>query len=143
MTYNYGEKKITAVLASNLEMGVALNVMGHLSMSLAAHADLAVLMGRDVLQDGSGVEHLGISKYPIVITKVRQGKLKKLITEVRNHEDLIMADFPEQMLSTAHDDELAQELQKATSENLNYLGAIIYGNAELVTTLTGRFELWR
>ena len=66
MDYNYQEKKIVLVLNSKLEMGVALNVAGHLSVALGYHA--TDHMGRDQLVDASGDMHLGISRYPIIIT---------------------------------------------------------------------------
>ena len=43
--YNYRQKKIVAVLASNLEIGVAFNVIGHLAISIGAYADKEI-MGR-------------------------------------------------------------------------------------------------
>lgn len=54
-----------------------------------------------------------------------------------------MADYPEEMLSTGHDDELAESLASIKEDELDYLGAVLYGKAELITQLTGKFSLWR
>ena len=142
MAYNYKEKKTVAVLASNLETGVAFNVIGHLAISIGAYAE-ADLMGRSKLFDASGISHLGISKYPFIITKVKPSKLRRLIQDARQHSDIILADYPEQMLTTGHDDELATVISTVKEEDINYLGAILYGNTEIITELTGKFTLWR
>ncbi len=142
MSYEYPEKKIVAVLASNLEAGVALNVIGHLAVSIGAYAD-ADIMGRKVLVDNSGVEHVGISKYPFIITKVKPGRLKRLVEDARKEDGLLLVDYPKQMLTTGHDDELAEEIAKIDGENIEYLGAVIYGAAGVVSELTGKFTLWK
>lgn len=142
MSYEYSDKKIVAVLASNLEVGVALNVIGHLAVSVGAYAD-ADIMGRKVLVDNSGVEHVGISKYPFIITKVKPGRLKRLVDDARKEDGLLLVDYPTQMLITGHDDELAEEIAKTDNENIEYLGAVIYGAAGFVSELTGKFTLWK
>ncbi|MEG4228133.1 DUF2000 domain-containing protein [Microcoleus sp. N9_B2] len=142
MIYDYKQKKIVAVLSSNLETGVALNVIGHLAISIGAYSDKE-LMGRSHLQDASGVKHIGIAKYPFVITKANPTKLRKLIVDARLKEDILFADYPEQMLTTGHDDQLAQSLAVVKEEEINYLGVIFYGNSNSVTELTGKLSLWR
>jgi hypothetical protein len=142
MTYNYKQKKIVAVLSSNLEAGIALNVIGHLAISIGAYSD-EELMGRPYLLDASGINHAGIAKYPFVTTKANPTKLRKIIVEARLKEDILIADYPEQMLVTGHDDELAQSMSVVKEEEINYLGAIIYGNIDSVAELTGKLSLWR
>ncbi|OQW92506.1 MAG: hypothetical protein BWK78_01550 [Thiotrichaceae bacterium IS1] len=142
MTYDYKQKKIVAVLSSKLETGVALNVIGHLAVSIGAYSDKE-LMGRPHLQDASGVKHTGIAKYPFVITKANPTKIRKLIVDARLKEDVLIADYPEQMLTTGHDDELAESLLVVKEEEINYLGVIFYGNSDSVTELTGKLSLWR
>ena len=142
MTYNYREKKIVAVLSSELEAGVALNIVGHLAISIGAYSERDI-MGKPYLQDGSGIKHIGISKYPFIITKVKPTKLRKLIEDVRQNKEILMVDYPEQMLTTGHDDELAQSLVEIEELQINYLGAVIYGFTDAINQLTGKFSLWR
>lgn len=140
-TYNYREKKIVAVLSSNLEAGIALNVIGHLAISLGFHAQNGI-MGRPKLIDASNIEHLGISKYPFIITKVKPGKLRKAIVEARANRNIIVADYPKEMLTTGHDDELLTEISKIHESEIEYLGAIFYGSTDEIDKITGRFTLW-
>jgi len=44
MIYDYRAKKVVAVLSADLETGVALNVIGHLAISIGAYGQH--LMGR-------------------------------------------------------------------------------------------------
>lgn len=140
--YNYREKKIVAVLASNLEMGIALNVIGHLAISIGVHTKEEI-MGRPKLVDASGIEHLGIAKYPLIITKVKPSKLRRAISEARKSNAIMVADYPKEMLTTGHDDELAAEIEKVQESAIEYLGAIFYGPASEVDKVTGRFSLWQ
>jgi hypothetical protein len=142
MSYDYRRKKIVAVLAANLDAGVAFNVIGHLAISVGAYAE-DDLMGRPQLVDASGISHVGISKYPFIITKVKAGRLSRLIREARQRPNVLLVDYPEQMLSTGHDDELAQAISSVREEDINYLGAILFGDYETITELTGKFSLWR
>ncbi|NJN61717.1 MAG: DUF2000 domain-containing protein [Coleofasciculaceae cyanobacterium RL_1_1] len=54
-----------------------------------------------------------------------------------------IVDYPKQILHTGHDDELVEEMSKVENDIIEYLGAAIYGNATLVTSLTGSFTLWK
>lgn len=142
MAYDYSAKKIVAVIASKLEAGVALNVLGHLAVALGAHAD-DDLMGRPELIDASGILHIGISKYPVIVTKVKQGRLRRLIEDARGIEEVFLVDYPNQMLETGHDDELASAIQRTPESSIEYLGAILFGPSPAVTELTGKFTLWK
>jgi len=108
---NYEDRKIVGIIASNVEAKIALNVIGHMSISIGKYTDKEI-MGQEIITDKSGVKHLGISKFPFIITKVKQSKLK---TSINNKEET----------------------------ELEYLGAVIYGNTKDVDEITGKFSLWR
>jgi hypothetical protein len=141
MTYDYKSKKVVAVLSANLEPEVALNVVGHLAISIGAYGE--DLMGREKLFDASGVAHTGIAKYPFIVTKLRPGKLNALIERAKAEAGLLVADYPEEVLYTKHDDELAEAVAAKVHSQLKYMGAILFGDAEIVDALTGKFSLWR
>ena len=141
MEYNYQEKKIVIVLNSKLEIGVALNVVGHLACALGHHA--TDHMGREQLVDASGTKHLGIAKYPIIITKVKGGKLRTSLEKAKEKKDLLVVDYPSVMYETGHDDELAEELSKISNEQINYFGYIMFGNVESINEISGKFTLWK
>lgn len=142
MTYDYRAKKIVAVLAANLSAGIALNVVGHMALALGAQGESG-LIGRSRLLDASGVEHAGISRYPFIVTRTSAGKLKRLLELARPRKDVRIVDFPEQMLTTGHDDELASSLASVKEVELTYLGVLLYGDAAILHELTGKFSLWQ
>lgn len=139
---NYEDKKIVGIIASNVEPAVALNVIGHLAISIGKYSNEEI-MGKPVIADKSGIEHLGISQFPFIITKVKAGKLKNAIDLAKQNPNLLVADYPRDMLDTRTDDELVSSISSKDNDKLEYLGAIIYGNTEDVTSITGKYQLWR
>jgi hypothetical protein len=141
MEYDYHERKIVAVLNTNLETGTALNVLGHLAIAIGYHAKGH--MGRDSYTDKSGVTHQGISKYPLIITRVKGGRLRKAVESARLDKRILVADFPSQMLETGHDDELAASIADSNENQIIYMGALMYGPSEAIDEITRKFSLWK
>ena len=139
---NYEDKKIVGIIATNVEAKVALNVIGHLSVSIGKYSDKEI-MGKPLITDKSGVNHLGISKFPFIITKVKASKLKNAIDKAKENPNLIVADYPKDMLETRTDEELVNSIGSKENSELEYLGAIIYGNTDDVNEITGKFQLWK
>ncbi len=139
---NYEDKKIVGIIASNVEPAVALNVIGHLSISIGKYSNEEI-MGKSIISDKSGIEHLGISQFPFIVTKVKAGKLKNTIDIAKNNPNLLVADYPRDMLDTRTDDELVKSISSKENDKLEYLGAVIYGNTKDVDEITGKFQLWR
>lgn len=139
---NYEDKKIVGIIATNVDAATALNVIGHLSVAIGKYSDTEI-MGRPILTDKSGINHLGISKFPFIVTKVKQSKLKSTIEKAKENPNLLVADYPRDMLETRTDNELAESISSKTNEQLEYMGAIIYGSTDEVNEITGKFQLWR
>ena len=138
----YEDKKIVGIVASNVEPAVALNVIGHLAISIGKYSNDEI-MGKSVITDKSGINHLGISQFPFIITKVKSGKLKTAIDLAKQNPNLLVADYPKDMLNTRTDDELVASINSKENDKLEYLGAIIYGNTTDVDKITGKYQLWR
>lgn len=139
---NYEDKKIVGIIASNVEPSVALNVIGHLSVAIGKYSDEEI-MGQPIITDKTGINHLGISKFPFIITKVKAGKLKNAIDMAKCNPNLLVADYPKDMLETRTDDELVESINGKENDKLEYLGAVIYGDTKDVNEITGKFQLWR
>ncbi|MAX24212.1 MAG: hypothetical protein CMJ19_06885 [Phycisphaeraceae bacterium] len=141
-SYDYRECKTVAVMSKKLEVGAALNAVAHLAVALG-HNVGSKMMGRPILVDAAGVSHVGISKYPIIITRVKVSAVRRAIEAARVDENLTVVDFPNQMLETGHDDELADSMAAVQESEIEYLGAMIYGPADKVDAITSKFSLWR
>ncbi len=139
---NYEDKKIVGIIASNVEPSIALNVIGHLAISIGKYSNEEI-MGKPIIKDKTGVEHLGISQFPFIITKVKSGKLKNAIDLAKNNPNLLVADYPRDMLDTRTDEELVNSISSKENDKLEYLGAVIYGNTKDVNEITGKYQLWK
>lgn len=139
---NYEDKKIVGIIATNVSPEIALNVIGHLAVSIGKYSDNEI-MGKPIINDKSGVAHLGISQFPFIITKVRASKLKTAIDMAKKNPNLLVADYPKDMLDTRTDDELVSSINSKENDQLEYLGAVIYGNTKDVNEITGKFQLWK
>ena len=139
---NYEDKKIVGIIATNVEPATALNVIGHLAISIGKYSD-AEIMGKSLITDKSDINHLGISKFPFIMTKVKPGKLKAAIGKAKENPNLLVADYPKDMLDTRTDEELVESISNKTNDELEYLGAIIYGKTDEVDEITGKFQLWK
>lgn len=139
---NYEDKKIVGIIASNVSPTIALNVIGHLAISIGKYSD-SEIMGQEIITDKSGVEHLGISRFPFIITKVKSSKLKNAILLAKQNPNLLVADYPKEMLETRTDEELVKAVSSKNNDELEYLGAVIFGNTEDVNDITGKYQLWK
>ncbi len=139
---NYEDKKIVGIVATNVDAATALNVIGHLAVSIGKYSD-GEIMGKAIITDKSNVEHLGISQFPFIITKVKAAKLRAAIDKAKENPNLLVADYPRDMLETRTDEELVESISCKENSELEYLGAIIYGNTAEVNEITGKFQLWR
>ena len=126
----------------NVDASVALNVIGHLSIAIGKYSDNEI-MGRTIITDKSCCDHLGISKFPFIVTKVKAGKLRLAIEKAKANPNLLVADYPKDMLITRTDEELVESVASKENEQLEYLGALIYGNTDDVTEITAKFQLWK
>lgn len=140
MNYDYKEKKIVCIVSDELEAWQMMNVVGHLAIGLGASKD-GELMGRDVLEDASGVSHKGVARYGLIIKKGGAEGIREVVQNARTEREVTMLDFPREMLETSHDDELFAELLKKEEKDVEYLGVILYGPAQTVNTLTKNFPL--
>lgn len=100
-------------------------------------------MGKPIITDKSNINHLGISQFPFIVTKVKAGKLRTAIDKAKANPNLLVADYPKDMLDTRTDDELVASISNKENEQLEYLGAIIYGDTDDVNEITGKFQLWK
>ena len=136
------KKKIVGIIATNVDASIALNVIGHLAIAIGKYSD-SEIMGKPIITDKSNINHLGISQFPFIVTKVKAGKLRTAIDKAKANPNLLVADYPKDMLDTRTDDELVASISNKENEQLEYLGAIIYGNTDDVNEITGKFQLWK
>lgn len=139
---NYEDKKIVGIIATNVDPTIALNVIGHLAIAIGKYSNNEI-MGKSIITDKSGINHVGISQFPFIVTKVKTSKLKSAIDKAKENPNLLVADYPRDMLETRTDNDLVKSIESKENSELEYLGAIIYGNTDDVNEITGKFQLWK
>lgn len=138
--YPYDDQKITVVVADDLDIGVAMNVVGHLDVAVGRRG--GDIMGRNAYVDSEGNIHRGISRYPVIILKASKADIKKVVEEARD-KSVIMVDYPSEMFTTRTDDDLNAAIENSKHEKMEYWGVALCGNSEIVTELTKDFKLYK
>lgn len=138
--FPYDDKKISLVVADDIDTGVAMNVVGHLNVAVGNRG--GDIMGRDSYSDSSGVKHLGISRYPVIVLKGSRADIKELVSKAES-EGLVVIDYPEEMFTTRTDDDLNDALSKRKNEDLSYYGVALVGGKKKVDKLTKQFKLYK
>ena len=100
-------------------------------------------MGRDFLTDKSGNKHLGIARYGFIIKKADSGLIKEAVAALKTNPNIIVSDFPREMLDTRHDNELDASIAAKNNEDFDYLGALFYGPTKEIDKFTKKFNLWK
>lgn len=59
---NYEDKKIVGIVASNVEPNVALNVIGHLAISIGKYSNEEI-MGKPIIKDKTGITYFYFAIY--------------------------------------------------------------------------------
>lgn len=128
------------MVAESLLPWQQVNVTGHLAIGFGALTKDQVV-GREELRDASGIIHHGISRYGLVVKVAPSQVLKQTIAEARHHKVVCTHDFPRAMLETAHDDELAVQLEATRESDIEYLGVLLFGPTVMVQLLTKSAKL--
>jgi hypothetical protein len=134
------QEKTVALLSTELDVATALNVIGHLSISIGAACCERLIYSEKYL-DASGYSHLGVSAWPFIVLKTRPTKLRVALDQARRMPSLILADYPRQVLTTSTDSELAAAIAASAEKDLEYLGLMVHGNAQDVDAIFGTFAL--
>ena len=136
------EKRIVIVLNDSLNTWQAINVAGHLALALGNRV-APEIMGQHPLVDASGISHMGIARYPIIALRATADEIRGLTRAARTLKDVLMADYPREMLETEADSELVAAIAAKEEPSLEYLGMAILGTTKAVKGLTGGLRLWK
>jgi len=120
------------------------------SQTWKAHLDKAELpRGRRGPVSGwvdreTGVYHMGICKYPIVVLKGSgQSAMRRVLAEARLAPGVAVADFPREMLDTYTDEEMVAAVSQRRESELEYLAIAILAPGDELKHLTKELKLWR
>ena len=139
MSYDYSEKKITAIISDKLPVGLALNALGHLAFSAGRYGSDG-MMGQEVIIDANNTSHIGLSKYPFIVLKADEEEIRSIIAKAKE-KNIFTADYSQEMFDTGPDEDLVNALSKA--KDIRYHAALLIGNSKEIKELTGHLKLYR
>jgi hypothetical protein len=136
------EMKLALILEEGLLGWQAVNVAGHLALAIGRRANPEI-MGEHPLVDGSGIEHMGICKYPVIALRTSQRDLRRIAHAAKSGSGFLVADYPREMLDTYTDAELVSAIRAKAEPSLEYLGVAVLGATGDVKRLTSGIALWK
>lgn len=132
--------KLVAVLNKNLESGVALNALAHMSIGLGAQLTDAELR-LDAYVDAQGNLYPHISQMPFIILRGGSNEIKKLVVAAREQK-IQYTVFLNTMTGGTYEEQLANTKQMP-EDQLIYYGCVLFGPWAEVSLLTKKLSLWR
>jgi hypothetical protein len=119
---------------------MAMNALAHMSLGLGT------LLGPDEAlvcdyKDGSGISHLAISAYPFIILKSRPNKIREAV-ELAKARNMHTVDFVSTMTIGSYREQL-ERTKSTRNQDLEFYGAVLYGDATAVSEITSKFSLFR
>ena len=136
------EMKLALALADGLLGWQAINVAGHLALAIGRRAD-AQIMGQHPLVDATGIEHMGICKYPVIALRANQRDLRRIVNTAKSRGGVLVADYPREMLDTYTDEELVGAIRAQPESSLEYLGVALLGTTNELKRITSGLPLWK
>ena len=134
------ENKLVAILNKDVEHGVVMNALAHMSVGLGGD------IGKDLLRldtylDANGNAFPNISQIPFIILRAKSNEIRKTVVSAREHK-IEHTVFLNTMTGGTYIEQL--ERTKTTSEEgLIYYGCVLFGPWEKVTEITRKFSLWK
>ncbi len=134
------KKKYVIVLDKNLPVGLQVNTAAVLATSIGQVGEDVV--GPDV-EDASGRTHHGITQLPIPILASDGAGILELYEKAASNKDLYLVSFTSTAQRSRHYDHYIQQLSKCKTDELEFIGIGILGEAGCVRKLTGALPLLR
>ncbi len=134
------DKKLVAVLNEKLETGVALNALAHMALGMGTVLGPDQAMMCDYA-DADNTRHPSISAYPFIVLKGRPTKIREAIDAARGN-NIVAVDFVNTMTVGTYVEQLQRTKSTANAE-LEFYGAVFYGDVAAVSEITRKFSLYK
>jgi hypothetical protein len=134
------ENKLVAVLNKDVEAGVALNAVAHMSIGLGGSIERESLR-LDDYQDANKNIYPSISQIPFIILRAKSNEIRKTVASARQ-QNFLFSVFLNTMTQGTYVEQLARTAE-TPEEQLIYYGCVLFGPWDAITALTKKFSLWR
>ena len=134
------KNKLAAIVNKDIEVGVAMNALAHMSLGLGADLGKETLQ-LDIYKDAQGNEYPNISQMPFIILRGKSGEIRKAIAQARE-ANLKIGIYLNTMTGGTYLEQLEKTAQ-SPEDQLIYYGCVLFGPWETVSALTKKFSLWK
>ena len=132
--------KLVAVINKDLDMGVALNAVAHMSLGLARNLDKEALQLDDYVDANANI-YPNISRIPYIILRAKSGEIRKTIIAARER-NICHTAFLNTMTGGTYIEQL-ERTKLMSDEEMIYYGCALFGAWEVVSEITRKFSLFR
>lgn len=132
--------KLVAVLNKDIDPGVAMNALAHMSVGLGADIGKDLLR-LDTYQDAEGNPYPNISQIPFIILRAKSNEIRKTVLAAREN-NIEHTVFLNTMTGGTYLEQL-QRTQNANEASLIYYGCVLFGEWDAVSEITRKFSLWK
>lgn len=134
------ENKLVAILNKDIEAGVAMNAIAHMTIGLGAQLNHEILKLIDY-QDRNGNIYPSISQMPFIILRGKSSEIKKVIQSAKEQE-IKFGVFTNTMTGGTYQEQLDNTLQ-TPEDQLIYYGAVLFGSWDMVSQITKKFSIYK
>lgn len=132
--------KLVAVINKDLDVGVALNAVAHMSLGLARNLDKEALQLDDYVDANANI-YPNISRIPYIILRAKSGEIRKTIIAARER-NICHTAFLNTMTGGTYIEQLERTKLMSDEEMICY-GCALFGAWEVVSEITRKFSLFR
>ena len=134
------EHKLVAIINKDIEIGVAMNAIAHMTIGLGAQLNNELLRLNNY-QDKDGNIYPNISQMPFIILRGKSGEIRKAVQNAKE-QNIKYGVFINTMTGGGYQQQLDTTL--ATPEqSLIYYSAVLFGAWDSVSQITKKFSLYK
>lgn len=135
--------KFVAILNKKVAIGKAMNVLGHMTVSLVAQASPQEIDEMAIVdyQDKDNNSHKA-SKDSFVVLRADNGNQIRNVRNAAKEMGIKFIDFAHTMQEGTYVEQLDRTSQTSESE-LEYYGILLFGRIEDISSITKKFSLWQ
>lgn len=135
------ENKLVAVINKQVEPGVAMNALAHMSLGFGAHVGSDKLHLMDYV-DADANTYPSISKMPFIVLRAKNSnKILDLINQAKE-KGIQYSVFTNTMTVGTWEDQ-EKRTKESKQEEIDFYGVILHGPTKVVAEMTKKFSLWK
>lgn len=135
------KNKIVAVINKNVEIGTAMNALGHMAFGMGVSIENKEDARLTNYKDADGNNHKNVSEMPFIVLRANSNKIRKT-RDSAVENDIKFVDFTDTMTIGSYEEQIKRS-SETKEQDLNYYGIILFGNWQKVSEITKKFSLWK